>query len=194
MRLFIGIFPPKTYLDYFRDVMREFDEQRRNLQPVNLEQIHLTLRFVGTKVSDNSKNAIVEELRKRRGQFPKPVIELESLSFGFPRQHDPRVILANVKENDELHDLVDTLHKIIRNTGMDDTILWKQQLDNNYHISIARLKESRARSVGRDVKQILDTINIPMPKPFQAEEIAVMQSIIPHSGAPVYKRLEGIAL
>lgn len=193
MRLFIGIFPPKYYLDYFRDVMREFSKEKRNLKPINLEQIHLTVRFIGPNVSLGSKNKIAAELVKNAGQYPKPNIHMEKLRFGFPSQHDPRVLLAEIERTHELDALTDRLHKIIRGVGQDDTILWKSHLDKEYHMSIARLKNAATRSTGRDVKDILKGVNMPMPEDFQADEMYLVQSEMTPQG-PVYKKLEQIKL
>ena len=66
MRLFIALYPTKEYLDYFRDVMRAFAKEKRNLKPIDIEQVHLTLRFVGAKVSGASKNAIANEILRDR--------------------------------------------------------------------------------------------------------------------------------
>lgn len=193
MRLFIGIFPPKQYLDYFRDVMREFSKEKRNLKPINLEQIHLTMRFIGPNVSLGSKNKIAAELVKNAGQFPRPLIHMEKLRFGFPRQHDPRVLLAEIERTDDLDELTNKLHKIVRHVGQDDTILWKSHLDKEYHMSVARLKDAATRSTGRDVKEILNGIDLIMPDDFQAEEMYLVQSEMTPQG-PIYKKLEQIKL
>lgn len=195
MRLFLGIFPPKEYLDYFRDVVRRFDKEKRNLKPVNLEQIHLTLRFVGANVSLGSKNRIAKSLLRNANNFPKPEIRLGKLSFGFPRQHDPRVLLVDVIENDEIDQLVSRIHKIVRDERLQDTIQWKAKQDTDYHMSLARLKPAATRSTGRNVKQILEMVTIPQPESFVAEEMYLMQSTFPvRGGAPVYKKLEKIKL
>jgi 2'-5' RNA ligase len=122
MRLFLAVFPSKEFRDYFREVYREFAKQKRNLKPINFEQIHLTIRFIGGNVSDHSKHLVINELRSRAGSFSKPVIEIDKLEFGFPRQHDPRILFATIKGNDELDALVDESHRIIRQVGRKDIL------------------------------------------------------------------------
>ncbi len=193
MRLFIGIFPPKEYLDYFRDVMREFAKEKRNLKPINIEQVHLTLRFVGNKVSSGSKNVLAQALLQNAHQYPKPVIHMESLDFGFSYQDDPRILMATITANHELDTLVHTLHKQIRDIKREDTIQWKERNDDNYHMSVARLKEAATRSTGRDIKDILHSITLPLPVDFTPEEMYLVESQVERSG-PTYRKLEKIEL
>lgn len=191
MRLFIGIYPNQEFLAYFRDVTRELDKQKRNLRFISLEQLHLTLRFIGPNVSLGSKIEIANALLKQAGQYPKPVINLTGLRLGVPGQHDPRVVIADVEENQDLDSLVNMMHRAIRQVGKKDTILWKTKVDHNYHISLARMKDSATRSTGREVKDIIREIDIPIPPAFQATEAYLVQSELTRRG-PVYKKLEQI--
>jgi 2'-5' RNA ligase len=193
MRLFLAIYPPKTYLDYFRDVIRKFDKEKRNLKPINLEQMHLTVRFIGANVGITSKNRITQALRELEGNFPKPNIHIDNLSFGFKYQYDPRVLIANIEPNDDLDDLVNMIHRTIREQKRRDTIIWKQPQDHKYHISLARLKPAATRSTGRDIKEILKTINLETPPDFVPEEMHLVESVITKTG-PIYKKLESIKL
>jgi 2'-5' RNA ligase len=193
MRLFIALYPTKEYLDYFRDVMREFAKEKRNLKQLNLEQIHLTLRFVGGKVSPGSKQALAKSLLQHAHQYPKPLIHMESLDFGFKHQDNPRILLASIKANRELDQLIHMLHKQIRDLKRDDTIQWKERIDDNQHISIARLKDAATRSTGRDIKQILSNVHLPYPPDFVATEMYLVESKLTRTG-PIYQKLERIEL
>jgi 2'-5' RNA ligase len=106
MRLFLGVFPPDNYLSYFRDVLRRYDKQKRNLRPVPMEQIHLTLKFFGADVSPESKDILLKELQKHSGNYPKPQIKINKVQFGFEYQKDPRHLLAKIEEDDSIIDFV----------------------------------------------------------------------------------------
>lgn len=194
MRLFLGIYPDKETLDYCRDIYREFDKEKRNLKQVPLDQVHLTMRFVGGKVSDNSKNMIIEQLRSMQGSFPKPEIKIKRLRFGFPRQHDPRVLFADVYANDDLLELQDQINRVIRKNKLRDTIRWKSHKDRHFHITIARLKPAATRSTGRNIKDILYNIDMPKPEGYVAQEMYAIQSILDSKGKPNYRTLEKIIL
>lgn len=193
MRLFLAIFPPKNYLDYFRDVLRSLDKEKRNLIPVNTELLHFTVRYIGSKVSPESKEIIVSSLREAEGKLPRPSISITGIQLGFQRQRDPRILMAQINDNDGISDLVNSLHQRIRNTRRKDVILWKPKDADDLHISIARLKPSATRSSGRNVKEILGKINIPLPDPFIPEEMYLVKSRVTTVG-PVYTKLEKFKL
>src|SRR5687768_9956438 len=134
MRLFLAIFPPKQYLDYVRDTLRELDKEKRNIHPVQLDHIHFTVRFIGANASISTKQQIAKQLIKQAGNYAKPTIELGQLNLGFPRQHHPRVMFYDIAVNEEVDALIDQIHKNVRLVGAKDTILWKQKDIRDYHI------------------------------------------------------------
>lgn len=192
-RLFLGIFPPESYITTFRNVIREYDKEKRNIKVIPMDQIHLTLRFIGARVSENSKNLIEEALNKYEGRFPKPEIQLKDIQFGFPHQYDPRVIMNTVEPNDDLDNLSDLVHSIIRDLRLLDTIRWKEKGSNRFHISLAKLKESATRSTGKNVAEITKKINFEAPESFTPEYIDLVESQMTRQGI-VYKRLARIKL
>jgi 2'-5' RNA ligase len=173
--------------------MRAFAKEKRNLKPINLEQVHLTLRFVGGRVSPASKNRLADALIDNAHKYPQPVIHMENLQFGFPRQDNPRILMATITPNHELDTLVHTLHKQIRDLKRIDTIQWKERVNDTYHMSVARLKDAATRSTGRDVKEILAGVDLPFPPDFTAQEMYLMESKLERSG-PIYRKLEKIEL
>ncbi len=193
MRLFLAIYPPKEFLDYFRDVRRALDKEKRNMRFIEPEQIHLTAKFIGSKVNSPSKNAISSELQRHAGSYPKPTLTIEGVSLGFPRQHDPRVVMANISPEYDLEELTEVLHKQIRSLKRRDTIRWKQRNEADFHISLGRLKPAATKSAGREVKELIKEINLPIPEPFKPTEMYLVASEITPRG-PKYKKLESIRL
>ncbi len=193
MRIFLSIFPTKEFKDYFRDVVRELDKQKRNLRPVNLENIHFTVRFFGSRVSPRTKKLLVDEFIAMQGSFPKPEIKIEKLQMGFKRQKDPRIIMAMIEPNRELKALMSSIHKIVRDTKKHDLIRWQQTDLNSFHITIARMKPNASRSTGKDIKEMVENIGIEYPEPFTASFMQLMESKITPKG-PVYTKLEQIIL
>lgn len=194
MRLFFAIYPNKELKDYCRDVYRAFDKEKRNLKQAPLEQLHITVRYIGSKVSDYSKDLLLERMRAMRGSLPKPVIQAGQVRFGFPRQHDPRVLFAEIASTPELLNLQDVLNHEVRKLGRRDVISWKPHQNKDFHITIARLKAGATRSGGKRVKQILKDTHIPFPPAYNAEELVAVQSIINSHGKPIYRILERIPL
>jgi 2'-5' RNA ligase len=193
MRLFLAIFPPPEYIAYFRDVIRLLDKQKRNLKPIPVDQIHLTLKFIGAQVSYESKDLIYEELSRHSGNFPVPEIKIKRIQFGFRYQTDPRNLLADLMLNDNLVELSDIVHGNIRSLRLHDTIRWKEKHTNDFHITLARLKPSASRSIGKDVSKIVSTINLSPPEAFTPEHIDMVESVISPQG-PEYRRIGRIKL
>ncbi len=192
-RLFIGIFPPDNYVNTFRQVIREYDKEKRNIKLIPMDQIHVTLKFIGSAVSENSKNLIVDALNKNAGKFPKPEVKINRVQFGFPHQTDPRVIMLRTDDNKELAELTSTTHTVIRDLRLLDTIRWKEKNSDEFHFSLARLKDSATRSTGKDVSLITSRIAFEAPEPFIANSMELVESQLTKQGI-VYKRLARIKL
>lgn len=195
MRLFVAIYPPKEVLDYVRDTLRQLDKEKRNIIPVPLDQIHFTLRYIGPSVSISSKQKIAKELLKFSGNYPKPQLNIGDFRLGFPGQHHPRAMFFDLIDIDPLEDLVNMVHKRIREVGAKDTILWKDRDDRDFHITIARLKESAVtNSTIRRTKDVISEVKFDEAPSFVPTEMYLVQSDVPRVGTPVYKRLERIVL
>jgi len=192
-RLFLGVFPPDNYVNTFRQVIREYDKEKRNLKLIPMDQIHLTLKFIGSSVSEDSKNRIVDELTKYAGKFPKPPVIINKVQFGFPYQNDPRVIMLRTEDSKEMAALTEMAHVIVRDLRLLDTIRWREKNSAEFHFSLARLKDSATRSTGKDVSEITKKIDFVAPEPFIPEHVELVESLITKQGI-VYKRLARIKL
>lgn len=193
LRLFIGIFPPDEYIAYFRDVFRALDKQKRNLKQTPVDQIHLTLKFIGSEVRVESKDMLFKALLEAEGSFPKPFIQINKIQFGFDYQKDPQHILADVENNADLVALAENVHGKVRALRLEDTIRWKVKHANDFHITLGRLKPNSSRSEGRAVKQLVDGLKLDPPAPFQADYMDLVQSILTAHG-PIYKKIGRIRL
>jgi 2'-5' RNA ligase len=193
VRLFVAIFPPKEYQDYFRDVLREFPKVKRNLKLMNIEQIHLTLKFIGPFVEERSKNLIIEGLKSLEGDLKNPEISLEKIRFGFPKESYPTILMAKVKASDSLKELTNDVHNCIKDLRLIDTLRWKNKHDDDFHFTLARLKKNATKSDGKKVEEIVSRIKIEPPESFFPSEMFVVESIITPKG-PNYRKLERITL
>ena len=194
LRLFLGIFPPDEYIAYFRDVIRALDKQKRNIRITPVDQLHLTVKFIGSEVSYESKDIIFEELTRLSGNFPKPEIKIDGIQFGFPYQQDPQHVLALVNENQELKDLYNVIHNELKELRLFDTIRWKGKNSDNFHITLARVKPKKARSLAREVGDLVKEIKLEPPEPFIPEYMELVESNISSSNGLTYKRLGKIKL
>ncbi len=192
-RLFVAIFPPESYMQFFKEVLRQFDKQKRNLRNIPVDQIHLTVKFIGSEVTDTSRDQILENLQRYQGDYPKPEISLGKVQFGFHYQADPRVIMVTVNPNKAFDNLTDVVHNNIKELGLRDTIRWKEKGNKNSHITLSRIRDKGSRSMGRDVQEIAKKLDMFMPEPFVPEYIELMESKFTKQGI-VYKKLGKIKL
>ncbi|RMD77744.1 RNA 2',3'-cyclic phosphodiesterase [Candidatus Dojkabacteria bacterium] len=194
MRIFLGIFPPsEVYGRFFADVFKFLDKQKRNLDFFSLEQIHLNIKFIGANVSESSYKTVIDFLKQFEGQYTKPEIKIKRVQFGFDHQLNPNYIVADVEESDSLLQLSEEIHKLIKYLKLKDTILWKEKHSNKFHISLARKKKDKNTALNRQLKELMKNFSLPMPDPFQADSLYVVQSILTNK-KPVYKRRDRILL
>ncbi len=193
MRLFIGLFPPQSFLRFVTETMREFDKEKRNLNNIPLEQIHLTLKFIGSEVSLETYDEIYDLLKRFEGQYTKPEISVNKVRLGFPGQIDPRHLILDIESTDTLLELSNSLHKLIKHLGLRDTIRWKDKQFNEFHVSISKLKDSASSTKGKDIKRICETLKTPIPESFYPEEMLLMESVL-INGVPKYRKLASIKL
>jgi len=194
MRLFLAIYPPKEYIQYFAQVYKVFDKQKRNLKPTPYDQIHLTLKFIGANVSEESKDLILELLERYQGQYTSPTIAVEKIQFGFDRQRDPRHLIAAIKENDGLLELSNEVHNVIKSLKLRDTIRWKDKYSNDFHITIARMKGTATKSTGKQIQKLVPlSEKIQIPEPFIPETFELMESVVRPEG-PLYRKLASIKI
>jgi len=193
MSLFLAIYPPQEYISYFSKVYKHFDKEKRNLKQIPVDHVQATVKFIGPNVGSKHTQEIIELFKQFEGQYPKPVLEIEAVRFGFARQTDPRYLFAAIKQNDILDELSKDISLLIRSLKFKDTIRWKTRFTDDFHISIARLKPTATRSSGKEVTDLVKTLNVEPPAPFEAESMVFIQSVMTSKG-PRYETLEEIML
>ncbi|MFS8131445.1 MAG: RNA 2',3'-cyclic phosphodiesterase [Candidatus Dojkabacteria bacterium] len=193
MRLFLAIYPPEEYINYFARVYKHFDKEKRNLKPIAVDHVQATVKFIGPNVGSKHAEEIISLFKQFEGQYPKPVLEVDSVRFGFARQTDPRYLFATIKQNDILDELSKDISLLIRSLKFKDTIRWRTRFTDDFHVSIARLKPNATRSSGKEVTALVKTLNITPPPAFTAESMVFVESVITSKG-PRYHILEEIKL
>lgn len=193
MRLFIAALPSKETLDGLRDVLRKYDKFKRNLKVPPVDQLHITLKYIGSKVSENSYEIIREELKRYEHNIGACDVEFDGVKFGFSFDRDPRILMADVVASDGLLNLSNSFHELVKNLKLRDTIRYKGKYSNDFHITLARLKETATRSSGKELKAHTAQSKFKISG-FKIEEVFLIESSFSKSGQPVYKKLEKIIL
>ncbi len=183
-RIFIAIIPDKNIQAQVRDVQRNLRKFNYKLNFVNIEQIHLTLKFLGNNLSENSINLLYDKLIKHIAIFPKFDITAQTINFGFPRQKKASVIYLNIQENQSLDKIINLIQKQVKRLSLNDVINKKERRELTSHITIARVKKDISNSQIRQIKNELQKIEF-KPITFKAQEIIMLESKLTKKG-PIY--------
>ncbi|KXK26232.1 MAG: 2',5' RNA ligase family [candidate division WS6 bacterium OLB20] len=192
-RAFIAILPDDKTRAFLRDSIRVFNKEARNFRFVNVDQLHITLEFLGDSVSSESITAITQELSSHKGNFPKPSIGLTELRLGFPGQTMPNVLFWNLSGGQKLKDLTRYIHEEIVDLQLTDVKRHKDHAKLIHHITIGRAKRSISRAHARSVKEIIKGHSFGELPVFTPEVFSIIASELTPKG-PVYKTLEEITL
>ena len=190
-RLFIAIMPDKKTRDYLRDAIRVLTKYSRNLRFVNVEQLHMTLQFLGNNVTDESLEQIISRLKSI--DTNGITIQMAALHFGFKGQTHPSVLFWEVEDNDKLKQLTKEVHTYVQELKLEDI---KKQKDHSkliHHITLARTKRTFSHN---EVKKLMEKFNKDFtqePPAFSPAEFVIMQSVFNKNGN-VYKIIETFPL
>jgi 2'-5' RNA ligase len=192
MRLFIAIYPPQEIKEKIRDAIRKFDKEKRNIKFLSMDQLHLTVKFLGNEVSEESLLSITEELRKHISEFKKPTIKLTKLSFGFSRQIRPKTLLFFTAPDKTLDKLTSKVHELVKDLKLQDTVNKKERRRLVHHITVGRARDSVNKAFKKKMEKVLSSFD-PGTISFQPDSFSIIQSTLTKNGA-VYTELERFKL
>lgn len=175
-RLFFSIFPPNEYISFFKDVLKEYTKEKRNIDTIPLDKIHINIKFLGANVTQQSRLVIVDRIRQLVNTFTIPEIAIKKIQFGFDHQSNPSIIVAELFNTKTLLKFSNELHELIKKLGLRDTVRWKDKYFNKFHISIAKIKPKLSISEKKRILQITKNINIKIPNPFLPNNFYLVRS------------------
>lgn len=194
MRLFIGIFPPKEILDTLRDISREYSKQKNNLKFLPIDQLHINVKFIGPSVSEQSKNAIIDDFERFKGTFGSFEVKIKDIKYGFRKDTFPKYLVANVEQNPNLENISKILHQGVKDLRFDDTILWRERYVNDFHITLAKLKSTATSSTAKQIKRLTESLNIQDIPAFKVEYLFFVESYYIRGKGPFYRKLHSIRI
>ena len=128
-RLFIAIDLPDEIRKILQKSARKLD--LKGARYSRLEQMHLTLRFLGNVLGDRK-----EKLIQMLHDIHLPSFELDTDSLGvFPKRGMPRILWVGLKESDVLNELQRSIEDVVEKCGFE-----AYNKPWHPHITLARLK------------------------------------------------------
>jgi len=192
MRLFVALFPDEQVRGHLRDIKRQLSKFKRNFKFTPLDQIHLTLKFLGDNVDIETYEMYTESLAKRLSEIKQFTYSLERVRFGFPGQIMPKVVFSKVNDSFEISNLSDISTEVAKQFNSHEIITKKEQKKLLHHFTIARVKTGISKAFGRNFNDILQNIEYPTIESL-ASEVIIIESVVTSAG-PVYKPLSKIPL
>jgi len=134
LRLFIAIPIPEDV----REKLINLQQPVEGVRWVPVEQLHLTLKFVG-QLDDQQKKSLIKNLRGVR--FEPFEIGIKDVEF-FPEEGTPKVFWAGVTHDGSLIELQKRVENVAIEAGTE-----KDRFSYKPHVTLARIKK---KSVERD--------------------------------------------
>lgn len=180
-RLFLAIVPPADVRALVRDNNRLLKRYSRNFKFVPIEQLHITLQFIGDSVSADSIDILsscIDNITKNYGTFE---VTLDKFCFGFPGQNIPSILYYSLERDERLRSLVKDLHSSIKELSLPDVNRKKDHAKLINHLTAARTKKDLSGSFGRTIQDELRKISF-QPMSFEVEEVHLVSSVFNNSG------------
>jgi 2'-5' RNA ligase len=154
---------------------------------VNVEGIHLTLKFLG-----NIPSLKVDEITGAMSNIVKgiPPFQLETACLGvFPNIRRPNVFWIGISGDlDKLSSLQERIDSVLEQRGFP-----KEKRAFNPHLTLARIKEDASVQNRQEFGKLIENKNFSAKYQFEVNSVFLMRSQL-LSGGAVYHRLSQVIL
>jgi len=165
-------------------VIDKLKESGADVKWVKLENIHLTLKFLGS-ISAEEIEGVKAILDKAKDRFKKFSIDISKVG-AFPKISFPKVVWAGVSENaDILKQIYLFLEEELEKKGFQ-----KEDRPFSPHLTIGRVKSPKNRP---SLKSSIENLKDSSFKSLDVTEISLLQSKLTPQG-PIYTPLHQIHL
>ncbi|MCA9379702.1 RNA 2',3'-cyclic phosphodiesterase [Candidatus Dojkabacteria bacterium] len=175
-RAFLAVTPTEEIKSELRDINRQFKRYARNFKFVPLDQLHITLQFLGNSVSGHSLGLIQDNLQSMCAEWSEFEVKIDKLNFGFRGQIIATHLYYSLEEDSELNQLTKSIHEATKSLGLMDVNKKKDHGKLINHMTIARVKGHTNRRFTREVKEFIDTLTFPKLK-FTISEVKIISSV-----------------
>lgn len=177
MRLFIALNIPDSIKKYINDYVKTIKPIIDGVKWEGEEKYHITLKFL-EHVAQKDITDVENILKSLTSSFYP--FELSIKSFGgFPNLKNPRVLIIDMSQNQELDEMKEHIEKSLSALGFDE-----DKMKFTPHVTIGRVKK----------KYILKSpVSAPDELNFVSGNIALFESILKPKGS-VYSNLLSINL
>ncbi len=177
IRSFIAVDVDESLLEKFRTVQAEIMASGADLKPVDFENLHLTLRFLG-EIPRPTVEAVIRELAKI--SFKPFRVKFEGIG-AFPNMHRPRVVWVGVSEGaEQLKELASQVESSVGKVG-----LRPDPKGFTPHLTLARVRSPRSLNRLSEALKRLSSVEV---GEMLVDRVRLKRSVLTPKG-PVYSNL-----
>lgn len=177
MRCFIAIDMSEDIKRSIASVIEKADHKSKGIRWVSLENIHLTLKFLG-EVSEKMISDIEKKLSAICGA--QKIFDMKIYGIGaFPNFKYPNILWVGIDVSTELKDLFEAIEESLSELGFE-----KENKKFSPHLTIARIKDKKGTDLTlKALSPFKDTFfgNI------NVKEVLLLKSILRSTGAEYSK-------
>lgn len=138
MRLFIALDLSREWKDNIKSIQDEIKNHSKKYRLTNVENLHLTLHFLG-EVEEETKDLLIEELRTL--SYPEN-LKLSIENLGYFKRRGSKLLWLGCKNTKELQKLYRNLKLILMSLGIE-----VENRKYTPHITIAREVQIEEESI-----------------------------------------------
>jgi 2'-5' RNA ligase len=183
LRSFVAIELPVSMQSVLSDIQRDFKKSGADIRWVRPENIHLTLKFLGT-IEESMVRKITDILQKSSGDYSTFTLTLSGAG-AFPNARSPRVVWVGTEGNDMLVDLQRTIEEGLAFLGFE-----RERRKFAAHLTLGRFKSARGKHA---MMETLETYKERELGSFEVGSISLMKSDLGPAGAK-YTRIAEVRL
>jgi len=173
LRSFIAIELPESIQSALSDIQKDFKKSDVDVRWVRPENIHLTLKFLGT-IEESMAGSITDVLQKVSGNYGTFTMTLTGVGV-FPHDRSPRVVWVGSKDSDILIDLQRDIDEGLASLGFE-----REKRKYTAHLTLGRVKSSRGK---RALMEKIETYREREFGSFDVGTISLMKSDLGPEGA-----------
>jgi 2'-5' RNA ligase len=173
LRSFIAIELPESIQSVLSDIQSDFKKSGVDGRWARPENIHLTLKFLGT-IEESMVKGITDVLQKTSGNYRTFTLTLSGVGV-FPNVRSPRVLWVGMNDSSVLTSLQADIEDGLASLGFE-----QEERKYTAHLTLGRFKSSRGKRI---LKEKIEAYRARVSGSFDVGMISLMKSDLGTSGA-----------
>lgn len=182
LRAFLAIEVPEELKLKIYKVIKEFKKTDARIKYVELENLHLTLKFFGD-IDTEGIGLLSDRISSVAGSFDGFKVNVKNCG-AFPNTNRPKVIWLGIENDENIKKLHDALDKEFVKLGFDGDKRFST------HLTIGRMKSSKGKD---EVKSTIEKFSDVEIGEMNVDKIVLKKSTLTPQG-PIYENLKEFEL